>query len=87
MPASKPQLQGLKTCNRLGGKEQRQVHAEGVEAGETSPQAGAGQNCRGEKAKNCSPQSNHRNNELGGCGGEGGGGRKMDLSPKILFKI
>lgn len=27
MPASKSQLQGFKTCNRLGAKEQRQVHA------------------------------------------------------------
>lgn len=30
MLASKSQLQGLKICNRLGGKEQRQVHALGL---------------------------------------------------------
>lgn len=34
MPASKSLLQGLKTCNRLGGEEARQVHAERAEAGE-----------------------------------------------------
>lgn len=47
MPARKSQLQGLKTCNRLGvkKKEARQVHA--VSGDRRNPQAGSGQNWRG----------------------------------------
>lgn len=52
MPARKSQLQGLKTCNRLGvkkKKEARQVHA--VSGDRRNPQAGSGQNWRGGEEK------------------------------------
>lgn len=67
VPARKSQLQGLKTCNRLGLKKRGAPGAHRVNRDPRTPQAGSGQNCRGEGPQKCPPQSN-RNSELGGCG-------------------
>lgn len=47
MPARKFQLQGLKTCNRLGVKKRGAPGARRVSGGRRNPEAGSGQNCRG----------------------------------------
>lgn len=47
VPARKSQLQGLKTCNRLGVKKGGAPGARRVSGDRRNPQAGSGQNCRG----------------------------------------
>lgn len=76
-----------KDSQQVGGKEQRQVHAQGVGSKKQPFQARPGQNCRGGKAPNCSPQSNHRNNELGGCGGDGVGREKWICLKNFCLKF
>lgn len=69
MPARKSQLQGLKTCNRLGvKKKKRRARCTQSEWRPRKPLGGIGSELQGRwGAQNCSPQSN-RKYELGGCG-------------------
>lgn len=48
-------MQGLKICNRLGGKEQRQVHAQGVE--ETTLPSPTWSELQGEKPQIVHPKA------------------------------
>lgn len=85
MPASESQLQGLKTCNRLGAKEQRQVHALGA-GPDKQPPSRTWAEVQGEKPKIVQPKATTgiKSSEVVE---ETGWGEKMDLSSKILFKI
>lgn len=68
MPARKSQLQGLKTCNRLGVKKKRRARCTQSERRPRKPLGGIESELQGRwGAQNCSPQSN-RKYELGGCG-------------------
>lgn len=80
MPARKSQLQGLKTCNRLGVKKKRRARCTQSERRPRKPLGGIGSELQGRwGAQNCSPQSN-RKYELGGCGNGSDEEKKMDLA-------